>query len=132
MVNFVPKATKLSIEDAYKAELESLFNGLSLDDEDDDIILPEEEEDQKPNKKKKSSKKAKNKKEMVDEKKPQPRQEYTFLIDRSGSMSGNCIQMAREALIVFLKSLPETAYFNIVSFGSSHSFYSQGESLRAS
>ena len=46
MVDFVPKATKLSIEDAYKAELESLFNGLSLDDEDDDdIILPEEEED---------------------------------------------------------------------------------------
>jgi hypothetical protein len=32
--------------------------------------------------------------------------DYAFLIDRSGSMGGHRIEKAKEALILFLKSLP--------------------------
>ena len=55
--------------------------------------------------------------------------EFIFLIDRSGSMSGPLIKMAREALVIFLKSIPNDSYFNIVSFGSRHMLYSQVGSL---
>jgi hypothetical protein len=35
-------------------------------------------------------------------------------------MAGTRIKKAKEALIVFLKSLPKQSYFNIISFGDSH------------
>ena len=48
---------------------------------------------------------------------------FIFLIDRSGSMYGNRIEMAKQSLIYFLKSLQENgSKFNIISFGSK--FYS--------
>ncbi|KAL4496551.1 hypothetical protein ABPG72_015912 [Tetrahymena utriculariae] len=47
------------------------------------------------------------------------RSEFIFLLDRSGSMSGQPIRRACEALTLFLKSLPNDSYFNVVSFGSS-------------
>ncbi|KAL4470973.1 hypothetical protein ABPG72_013560 [Tetrahymena utriculariae] len=47
--------------------------------------------------------------------------EFVFLLDRSGSMSGQSIQNAIEALILFIKSLPTDSYFNIYSFGSQFS-----------
>ncbi|GAA6037833.1 hypothetical protein JCM8097_005062 [Rhodosporidiobolus ruineniae] len=48
-------------------------------------------------------------------------QEFVFLVDRSGSMQGSRIEMARKALVVLLRSLPHKGTaFNVVSFGSSN------------
>jgi hypothetical protein len=46
--------------------------------------------------------------------------EFIFLVDRSCSMQGAFIESAKETLLLFLKSLPEDCYFNIVGFGSKH------------
>ena len=48
--------------------------------------------------------------------------EYLFLLDRSYSMDGTRIVKAKEALLLFLKSLPQESYFNVVSFGNKHKF----------
>ena len=48
--------------------------------------------------------------------------EFIFIVDRSGSMSGQPIQVTREALFYSLKSLPKESIFNIVSFGSQVDF----------
>ena len=45
--------------------------------------------------------------------------EVVFLIDCSGSMTGQSILMAKEALSLLLNSLPTDSTFNIVRFGSS-------------
>ncbi|KAF1951607.1 hypothetical protein CC80DRAFT_597319 [Byssothecium circinans] len=53
---------------------------------------------------------------------PPEKPEVVFVCDRSGSMGGSNIELARQALLVFLKSLPVGVMFNICSFGSNHSF----------
>jgi Mg-chelatase subunit ChlD len=44
--------------------------------------------------------------------------EYIFFLDRSGSMSGERIRKATQSLIIFLKSLPQDSFFNVISFGN--------------
>lgn len=48
-----------------------------------------------------------------------PSQEYIFVIDRSGSMSGNPMETAKRTLEMLLHLLPDSqTTFNILSFGS--------------
>ncbi|UJR19056.1 hypothetical protein I4U23_022187 [Adineta vaga] len=47
--------------------------------------------------------------------------EFIFIVDCSGSMDEeNKIGLARQAMLLFLKSLPVNCYFNIIRFGSNH------------
>ena len=48
---------------------------------------------------------------------------FVFLIDQSGSMSGESINVASKALLLFLQSLPAGSYYQIISFGSSYEVY---------
>ena len=41
-------------------------------------------------------------------------------MDRSQSMQGNKIDLTKQALILFMKSLPSDCLFEIISFGSSY------------
>jgi uncharacterized protein YegL len=48
---------------------------------------------------------------------------FIFLIDQSGSMSGDSIEIASKALLLFLQSLPKGSYYQIIGFGSSFETY---------
>jgi len=43
---------------------------------------------------------------------------FIFLVDRSGSMSGSRIEITKEALNLFIQSLPVGCQFVILGFGS--------------
>jgi len=42
---------------------------------------------------------------------------FVFILDRSGSMEGKNMVVAREALKLFMQSLPTDCQFSIISFG---------------
>lgn len=44
-------------------------------------------------------------------------EEFIFIFDCSGSMRGEEIELAAHCLILFIKSLPEDCFFNIIRFG---------------
>lgn len=46
---------------------------------------------------------------------------FVFLVDRSGSMGGDRIEKAKEALALFVRSLPIGCRFTVISFGSRYS-----------
>ena len=43
---------------------------------------------------------------------------FVFLIDQSGSMHGQSISLVKEALLLFIRSLPKGSYFQFIGFGS--------------
>ena len=49
---------------------------------------------------------------------------YIFIVDRSGSMAGSKMEITKQALVLFLKSLPSDCMFEVVSFGSRFSLLS--------
>ena len=42
---------------------------------------------------------------------------FVFIVDRSGSMYGDRIRLTRDAMKLFIKSLPPQSKFQVVSFG---------------
>ena len=50
---------------------------------------------------------------------------YIFLLDQSGSMSGNRIELCIKALLLFLQSLNEDCYFQLIGFGSDFEYYTK-------
>ena len=50
---------------------------------------------------------------------------YIFLLDQSGSMSGENIELCKNALILFLQSLNKGSYFQLIGFGSTFEYYNK-------
>ena len=50
---------------------------------------------------------------------------YIFLLDQSGSMTGNPIQILKKTIILFIKSLPFGSYFQIIGFGTNFIKYNE-------
>jgi uncharacterized protein YegL len=50
---------------------------------------------------------------------------FIFLVDQSGSMSGNAINVVIESLLIFIQSLPKDSYFQIIGFGSDFEKYNE-------
>ena len=50
---------------------------------------------------------------------------FIFLVDQSGSMSGNAINVVIESLLIFIQSLPKDSYFQIIGFGKDFEKYNE-------
>ena len=50
---------------------------------------------------------------------------FIFLIDQSGSMSGKSIELVKESLVLFMQSLPDKSYFQLIGFGSDYKKYNE-------
>ena len=50
---------------------------------------------------------------------------YIFLLDQSGSMSGDNIELCIKALLLFLQSLNKDCYFQLIGFGSNFEYYNK-------
>ena len=50
---------------------------------------------------------------------------FVFLIDQSGSMSGKSIELVKQALLLFIQSLPPNSYFQLIGFGSNFKKYNE-------
>ena len=48
---------------------------------------------------------------------------FIFVIDQSGSMKGQSMEIAKESLKLFIKSLPQNSQFDIIGFGDSYLSY---------
>ena len=48
---------------------------------------------------------------------------YIFLLDQSGSMSGQSIEICKKSLLLFLQSLNNGCYFQLIGFGSNFEYY---------
>ena len=50
---------------------------------------------------------------------------FIFLIDQSGSMMGESINLVKKALVLFIQSLPPKSYFQLIGFGTNFHKYNQ-------
>ena len=50
---------------------------------------------------------------------------FIFLVDQSGSMRGNSINLVKKALTLFIQSLPPKSYFQLIGFGSNFHKYNE-------
>jgi hypothetical protein len=75
--------------------------------------------------------------ETIYDEKPEPKEVsqrlqekgfFIFIVDRSGSMAGSKMETTKEALKLFLKSLPADSKFEIIGFGSSFRHMSSDKS----
>ena len=50
---------------------------------------------------------------------------YLFLLDQSGSMNGERIELSCKSLLLFLQSLDTNCFFQLIGFGSDYEFFSE-------
>ena len=50
---------------------------------------------------------------------------FILLVDQSGSMWGNSIQLVKKALLSFIEIIPKGSYFHLLGFGSHLKKYSE-------
>ena len=54
---------------------------------------------------------------------------FVFLIDQSGSMDGEPIELVKKSLLLFIQSLPEKSYFQLIGFGTDFEKYNNNPVL---
>ena len=50
---------------------------------------------------------------------------FIFLVDQSGSMDGEPIELVKQSLLIFIQSLPPGSYFQLIGFGSTFKKYNE-------